>query len=183
MDDIVRQAMAKWPHVPHCYGWLGLDARGNWRLRDEHIQALGPFDGKAAAARGTVLQHPGLIEFIGRNYTADASGCWYFQNGPQRVFVELQATPLVWRLQPDGTVHDHIGRAACVLHSLLDETGRLYLHTAAGLGLVHSQDMVLAAEWVQAGHWQPESVQQADLPQRFGFVQSPQGLNQATKSP
>ena len=30
MDDIVKQAMAKWPNVPHCYGWLGLDARGNW---------------------------------------------------------------------------------------------------------------------------------------------------------
>ncbi|MFZ9138137.1 MAG: DUF2946 family protein, partial [Hylemonella sp.] len=24
MDDIVRQAMAKWPNVPACYGWLGL---------------------------------------------------------------------------------------------------------------------------------------------------------------
>ena len=28
MDDIVKQAMAKWPNVPHCYGWLALDARG-----------------------------------------------------------------------------------------------------------------------------------------------------------
>ncbi len=27
MDEIVRQAMAKWPSVPHCYGWLALDAR------------------------------------------------------------------------------------------------------------------------------------------------------------
>ena len=26
MDEIVKQAMAKWPNVPHCYGWLGLDA-------------------------------------------------------------------------------------------------------------------------------------------------------------
>ena len=23
MDDIVKKAMAKWPDVPHCYGWLG----------------------------------------------------------------------------------------------------------------------------------------------------------------
>lgn len=29
MDDIVKQAMVKWPNVPDCYGWLGLDARGN----------------------------------------------------------------------------------------------------------------------------------------------------------
>ena len=27
MDDIVKQAMAKWPNVPHCYGWLALAAR------------------------------------------------------------------------------------------------------------------------------------------------------------
>ena len=32
MDDIVKQALAKWPNVPHCYGWLGLDARGNWYM-------------------------------------------------------------------------------------------------------------------------------------------------------
>ena len=40
MDDIVKQAIAKWPNVPHCYGWLALDARGNWRMRDERSQAL-----------------------------------------------------------------------------------------------------------------------------------------------
>ncbi|MCD6666313.1 MAG: DUF2946 family protein, partial [Hydrogenophaga sp.] len=28
MDEIVKAAMAKWPQVPACYGWLGLDARG-----------------------------------------------------------------------------------------------------------------------------------------------------------
>ena len=32
MDDIVLQAMVKWPKVPACYGWLGLDARGRWYL-------------------------------------------------------------------------------------------------------------------------------------------------------
>ncbi len=41
MDDIVRQAMAKWPNVPHCYGWLGLDERGNWYMRDDRVQAAG----------------------------------------------------------------------------------------------------------------------------------------------
>ena len=41
MDDIVKQAMVKWPNVPHCYGWLGLDARGNWYMRDDKLQAAG----------------------------------------------------------------------------------------------------------------------------------------------
>ena len=30
MDDIVKAALKKWPNVPHCYGWLALDARGDW---------------------------------------------------------------------------------------------------------------------------------------------------------
>ncbi|MFB0914815.1 MAG: DUF2946 family protein, partial [Burkholderiaceae bacterium] len=29
MDDLVKQAMAKWPNVPNCFGWLGLSARGD----------------------------------------------------------------------------------------------------------------------------------------------------------
>ena len=53
MDDIVRQAMVKWPNVPHCHGWLGLDARGNWYLRDAQAQALGGFASGVAGARGT----------------------------------------------------------------------------------------------------------------------------------
>ena len=60
--------------------------------------------------------------------------------------------------------------------SYLDEEGRLYLHTDLGLGLVHTQDMTLAAEAVEEGRWQPQEVQAAALPQRFGFVLSPQAL-------
>ena len=95
MDDIVKQAMAKWPNVPHCYGWLGLDARGNWYMRDDKVQAQGTF----AQAKGSLLKHDKLIAFINRNYLSDdnkqspAAGQWYFQNGPQRVYVELEATP------------------------------------------------------------------------------------------
>ena len=35
MDAIVEAALRKWPNVPDCYGWLALDARGDWYLRDE----------------------------------------------------------------------------------------------------------------------------------------------------
>lgn len=172
MDDIVRQALAKWPHVPHCYGWLGLDARGDWYMRDDRVQAQGSF----AQAKGSRLQHDKLIDFIGRNYEADARGCWYFQNGPQRVYVELQVAPWVWRLAPDGGVHAHTGPALQVKASCLDELGRLYLHTDRGLGLVHTLDMVWAAQAVESGRWRPETLQAAELPQRYGFVLSPQAL-------
>lgn len=169
MDDIVRQAMAKWPHVPHCYGWLGLDARGGWYMRDDRVQAAGPFP----HARGALLRHDKLIEFIHRNYEADDAGRWYFQNGPQRVYVELEATPWVWRIEPSGQVVSHTGRAAQVHACVLDEAGRLYLDTDIGFGLVHSLDMALAAEAVEGGHWVPQEVPASQLPGRFGYIPSP----------
>jgi Protein of unknown function (DUF2946) len=170
MDDIVKAAMAKWPNVPDCFGWLGLDARGNWYMRDDRVQAGGAFP----ASKGSLLQHDKLIEFIQRNYAPDGAGRWYFQNGPQRVYVELEATPWIWRLQPDGSVLSHTGTRVVVQETLLDESGKLYLVTDLGLGLVHSADMALAAEQVEEGVWTPRAVVAAALPERGGFVRSPQ---------
>jgi hypothetical protein len=174
MDDIVRQAMQKWPDVPACYGWLGLDARGNWYLRDDRAQAAGAFDSGAPGAKGALLRHDKLIEFIARNYAADGQGRWYFQNGPQRVYVELEATPWVWRIDRDGTVHAHTGQMARVQGCEMDETGRIYLQTELGYGMVHTQDMLHVAEQVEAGRWVPQAVVGAQLAARHGYVRSPQ---------
>ena len=170
MDDIVKQAIAKWPNVPHCYGWLGLDARGNWYLRDDATQAAGNF----AQARGALLQHGKLIDFIARNYEHDDAGRWFFQNGPQRVYVELEATPIVWRIQPDFEVVSHTGIVAVPTECLLDEHGKLYfVAPGVGIGLVHTQDVGLASDAIEQGRWQPQDVKAADLPTRFGYVTSP----------
>lgn len=169
MDDIVRQAMAKWPNVPHCHGWLGLDARGRWYMRDDRTQAAGPFP----QAKGSLLQHDKLIAFIHRNYAHDEAGQWFFQNGPQRVYVELEATPLIWRVDTDLSVAAHTGEPAEPTACLLDEHGRLYLAAPLGLGLVHTLDMGLAADAVEQGLWQPQAVQAAELPQRYGYVMHP----------
>ena len=173
MDDIVRQALAKWPNVPHCYGWLGLDARGNWYMRDDRTQAAGPFP----EAKGSLLRHDKLIEFIHRNYEHDEAGQWFFQNGPQRVYVELERTPLVWRVGEDFRVTAHTGAEAEPTACLLDEAGHLYLAAEAGLGLVHTQDVGVAAEAIEQGRWTPETVQAASLPARYGYVPSPQLLS------
>ena len=176
MDDIVKQAMAKWPDVPACYGWLGLDGRGRWFLRDAPTQAAGDF----RHARGSLLEHEKLIDFIGRNYLAEPDGRWYFQNGPQRVYVELLYAPWVWRLQPSPQglqVTSHTGLVlpvAEVQKPLLDEAGHLYLANSQGLGLVHSLDTELAAQAMEAGQLEsPEEVKAASLAQRYGFVMSP----------
>lgn len=173
MDDIVLAALKKWPNVPHCHGWLALDARGDWYLRDDAAQRAGPFP----QVKGSRIEHLKLREFIERNYAADAAGCWFFQNGPQRVYVQLEAAPWIWRVLWRGTapqVHSHTGRPVLPRSSWLDETGRLFLDTALGFGLVHSQDMVDAAQAVEAGLWLPEALQAALAPGRFGYVLDPQ---------
>lgn len=185
MDDIVKQAMAKWPNVPACYGWLGLDARGQWYLRDSEAQACGAFASGAAGARGVPLRHEKLLEFIGRNYLAEDDGCWFFQNGPQRVYVELEHAPWIWRLrctEQGVQLHSHAGQPLPpgeISAALLDEHGHLYLHAARGLGMVHTLDMLDAATALEQG-WlpEPEAVQARLLPQRFGFVLSPAATHQ-----
>ncbi|WP_431259775.1 DUF2946 family protein [Roseateles chitinivorans] len=149
MDAIVEAALKKWPNVPHCYGWLALDARGDWYMRDERIQAAGPFP----AVKGSRIVHDKLIGFIERNYASDDQGAWFFQNGPQRVYVQLEVAPWIWRLQPDGRVLSHTGREAQVAVAVLDEQDRLFLETDLGFGLVHTQDVGLAADAIESGRW------------------------------
>ena len=175
MDELVQQAMRKWPNVPHCYGWLGLDERGDWYMRDDAVQQQGSF----AQAKGSKLSHTKLIEFIQRNYACDEQGQWYFQNGPQRVYVELMAAPFVWRIQSDLTVTDHLGRPQTVQACILDEVGRVYLNTAQGLGLVHTLDVGLAAQALEQGWWIAQEKSASELALEHGFVKSPQQRHQS----
>lgn len=179
MDDIVKQALAKWPNVPDCYGWLGLDARGRWYLRDDATQAQGPFP----QVKGSLLEHEKLIEFIERNYEPDAQGQWSFQNGPQRVYVELEATPIIWRVQPDFAVVAHTGRRTAVQDCLMDAEGRVYLTSELGVGLVHTLDVLAASEAVEAGRWTPREVRAEDLPGQYGYTMSPQARWEASGRP
>ncbi|NIF86320.1 DUF2946 family protein [Comamonas sp. Tr-654] len=182
MDDIVKQAMLKWPNVPACSGWLGLDARGQWWLRDEQAQACGAFASGKPGSRGNLLQHDKLAEFIGRNYLVEADGRWYFQNGPQRVYVELESAPWIWRLryaEHGLQLHSHTGQelaAEQVQQVVLDEQGRLFLALPQGLGMVHSLDMLDAANALESGALpEAQEIESALLPLQFGFVPSPEG--------
>ena len=177
MDEIVKAALKKWPTVPHCYGWLALDARGQWFMRDERIQRAGPFP----LVKGSMIRHEKLLEFIHRNYESDAAGCWFFQNGPQRVYVELEAAPLVWRvswLDDAPKVQAHTGEDADVRSAWLDEHGRLFLHAGRGFGIVHSQDMLDAAQAIERGLWTPQPLDFAALPGRCGYVLKPEPAEQ-----
>ena len=172
MDEIVKAALKKWPTVPHCYDWLALDARGQWFMRDERIQRAGPFP----LVKGSMIRHEKLLEFIHRNYECDEQGCWFFQNGPQRVYVELEAAPLVWRVSWPGDtlrVQTHTGHDATVHSAWLDESGRLFAHADRGFGIVHSQDVLDASRAIDQGLWSPHELAFAAMPARFGYVLKP----------
>ena len=175
MDDIVQQALIKWPNVPHCYGWLGLDARGRWYLRDDAVQAQGAFPN----SKGELIEHQKLIAFIERNYEADAQGQWFFQNGPQRVYVELECTPWIWRVEPDLSLRSHTGRTAkaTMASCLLDDEGRVYVVRDIGVGLVHTLDVAQVADAIEREVWTVQSVSADDLPMQYDFVRSPVGAH------
>jgi hypothetical protein len=124
VDESVLRAMARWPDVPAVFGWLSLDRRGQFLIKGETIGNL--------AAR----------EFIARNYAGDEHGRWYFQNGPQRVFVQLEYTPFVLRLEPDGSFIDHCANAwGPVTQVCMDEDGAVLLAGPAGVGLLDDRDL------------------------------------------
>jgi hypothetical protein len=133
MDDIVKQALAKWPNVPHCYGWLALDARGSWRMRDERAQHFN--------LPGDKLTNAALVGFITRNYAADERGCWYFQNGPQRVYVQLAATPYIVRTDPAAGWLLHTGAPLGTPEAaLLTESGALILQRGEVVAQLDDRD-------------------------------------------
>jgi hypothetical protein len=128
MDDLVLKGMARWPDVPAVFGWLALDRRGNWLLQGEPIA------------------NPVVTAYIGRNYERDAEGRWFFQNGPQRVYVALEYTPFVYRALNTNDqpleLQTHTGQGVTALSGAwIDEHGSLLVETEYGAGVVHDRDL------------------------------------------
>jgi hypothetical protein len=200
MDDIVKQAMAKWPNVPYCYGWLALDARGAWRMRDEAAQRAG--------TPGDRLTNAALVGFIARNYLSDERGCWYFQNGPQRVYVNLETTPFIARTDPAQGLVLHTGQPlGAPDEAFLTDAGGIVLRAGQVVAQVDDRDaaqLLQAFEldgrpaaiedvmaWLEGGagalavRWQERGIAVGrlaadDVPGRFGFVRRPD-LQQAPR--
>jgi len=193
MDDIVKQAMAKWPNVPYCYGWLALDARGAWRMRDEAAQRAG--------APGDRLTNAALVGFIARNYLSDERGCWYFQNGPQRVYINLETTPFIARTDPAHGLVLHTGQPlGAPDEAFMTDAGGIVLCAGPTVAQVDDRDaaqLLQAFEldgrpaadddvmaWLEGGagalalRWQDKRIavgrlKADEVPERFGFVRRP----------
>jgi hypothetical protein len=150
MDPIVARAMARWPNVPAVYGWLALDRRGNWLIKGERVT------------------HRAMREFIARNYDVDDAGRWYFQNGPQRVYVTLAYTPIVVHYEGDALV-DHCGRAFAARANYLDDEGSVLVAGERGIALLDDRDLLRFSDSAAP----LERVARAEVPGRFGFVPDP----------
>lgn len=155
MDEAVARSIARWPKVPAVYGWLKLDRRGNWLIR-------------SAAQRFERIGNPALREFIARNYEADERGRWYFQNGPQRVFVALAYTPFVMHYEGERLV-DQCDREVTARQAFLDDEGSVLVLGQHGIGLLDDRDLERYAE--RAGEL--PRIDRAEVAARFGFVPDP----------
>lgn len=202
MDEQVLRSLIKWPNVPHCFGWLALDRRGQWRMRDEFAQAN--------QLAGSVIQHVALNEFISRNYACDSMGRYFFQNGPQRVFITLDATPFITRIIPSESglqLLTQCGTKISPQGALSDEKGNIYITglipqsrpdqidetvftktESLSVALLHDHDLDLFADISKVqedacsfrGVWQwngkdllIEPIHSAELSQRFQFIKAP----------
>jgi Protein of unknown function (DUF2946) len=140
MDEIVIRAMGKWPDVPNVYGWLQLDRRGTWLIKGDRIA------------------NAGVTAFIGRNYAADERGRWFFQNGPQRVFVTLEYTPFVVNTASDASAgfETHVGQSIAKLSGAwVDENGSLLVRWATGLGVLNDRDLATVSALFTDVHGKP----------------------------
>lgn len=186
MDDRMQRALARWPNVPALYGWLSLDRRGRWRIQ------------------GEIISRAQIVDTINANYLADDDGAWYFQNGPQRGYVQLEATPLILRAAGEGLI-THTGQPVDAPSAgWLDEHGNLLLATEHGPAQLDDTETEWLLAHLRAGSASPDSealesalaassgettllslrlggqtlplgrLDQADAPVALGFLRDPQ---------
>ena len=144
MDESVIQSMAKWPNVPDCYGWLHLNAQGQWLMGEVSDDS-----------RPSVVAHAGLQGFMNRNYVcpfpASANpdhphaGAWALQNGPQRVWVTLALAPLVVQWH-EGVFTAHTGSVMTVTRLIQSSDGVVYCNSPQGAGAISSRSVEAFSE-------------------------------------
>lgn len=128
MEPWALNAMQRWPNVPALFGWLSLDRRGRWLIKDE------------------VISRPQIIDTINANYGVDDYGRWYFQNGPQRGFMQLAYAPLIARREGNDLVTHTQQRVEQLKQVYLDEEGSLLLITEHGPAGLLDTDLDWALE-------------------------------------
>jgi len=162
MDQSVLDAVKRWPDVPAVYGWLSLTARGEWKLH--------PLGDAQAGGPGQGISNIQILGFMDRNYADQPDGAWFFQNGPQRVYVRLDAAPLIIFIDP--TLHALTAHDGTTIQQVLqwycDETGQLYAKTDCGPARIDDRDLQILAEVLRS----PEGLSLFDLFDAFALSES-----------
>ena len=149
-----------------------------------------------------VITHKGLTDFISRNYACDSLGRYFFQNGPQRVFVTLDATPWVARISPIEKGLQIITQCRYMMEpssALSDEAGNIYIvgkvlqdqifrEVGLSVALLHDHDLdhfsqlaklrEEACSYGGSWNWQGKQlpldpIHSEELAKRFKFVSKP----------
>lgn len=139
MDEQVIRSLVKWPAVPVCRGWLAFDRRGTWRMRNEYAQAN--------SLPGDAIHHEGLIHFIQRNLAHNEAGEWFFQNGPQRVYIDLSYTPFIAKIYPSNngaSLKTTDGRDIHPIEIYLDECGQILMSCELIIQIAKNSDPSIA---------------------------------------
>ncbi|MFK7965410.1 MAG: DUF2946 family protein [Burkholderiaceae bacterium] len=141
MDENVEKAMARWPDVPAAFGWLRLDRRGRWYLVDRNAPE---FD-EARDGKGSLITSDPIVEFISRNYACDEQGRWYWQNGPQKAYADLDVAPLIMRVLTGSkgqALVTHTGYPVNQVHAaFLTTNDELMVQSDLGPGAIHDLDL------------------------------------------
>lgn len=165
MDDNVLAAMKRWPDVPAVSGWLSLSVQGQWRLHPAGDACTpGPDE---TLPGGEPISNPQLLAFLSRNYNHDSTGRWYVQNGPQRVYVRLDAAPFVFATSGSDTEPGLLSHTGAWVPSVqawwMDSEGRLFVQTPLGPGLMAGRDTAEALGRLQPDIPGRTAIEAADL--------------------
>jgi len=124
--------------------------RGNWRIKGQRIS------------------NAALRAFIARNYECDAQGRWFFQNGPQRVYVSLAYTPLVVHYDADR-LFDQCGRPFGCDTIYQDDEGSVLIAAGGKIALLDDRELARFADQAEA----LPHITRSEVPLRFGFIPEP----------
>jgi hypothetical protein len=207
VDNSTLAAITKWPNVPNCYGWLSLDRRGNFRIRNEFAQAN--------QLPGDVINHAGLNHSIKTHYCIDEKNQYFYQNGPQRVYINLSYCPFIVRFIPSDNgawiLKNHLDQMIAPLRCFLDEKGNILLEsnvtitqvvdkpavsfstiTHRTIALLHDHDLGIFSSLsnmdvancgvIGVFHWNNkdvpiEPIMAKDIPREFNFIPQPSNIS------
>jgi hypothetical protein len=173
MDDIVEAALRKWPNVPHCHGWLALDARGDWYMRDDRMQAAGPFP----QVKGSRIDTTSCASFIHRNYAATRPAPGSSRTGRSASTWNWRPRPGCGACRPAPGLHParvaHRARSGALRSIWLDEAGAAVRSTPTSASASctrwtwHRPPLPSSAALAAAEMPWPQ------MPARFGYVLQP----------